>query len=128
MAGLILTGQEVKAVKTGKASIKGSYVKILGDEAYLLGANISPYQPENPPTGGGEYDPQRTRKLLLKHKELKYLAGKSQERGLSLVPLRLYDKKGLIKLAIAIARGKKQYDKREVTKQREVERGLRRIK
>jgi len=123
--GLVLSGQEVKSIKTGRASIKGAYVKILGGEAYLLGATVSPYQPANMV---GEYDPQRTRKLLLKRQELKYLIGKSQEQGLALVPLRLYDQKGLVKLAIAVVRGKKQFDKREVTKKREVERTLRRVK
>ena len=128
-AGLVLTGLEVKSVKTGRAAIRGSYVKILNGEAYLVGAAIAPYQPNNPSTGGpAGYDPQRTRKLLLKKSELKYLIGKTQERGLSLVPLKLYDKRGLIKLAIAVARGKKQYDKREVIKQREVERTIRRAR
>ncbi|MEK7507074.1 MAG: SsrA-binding protein SmpB [Patescibacteria group bacterium] len=127
-AGLVLTGQEVRSVKTGKVSIKGAYVKILGGEAWLVGATVSPYQPGNPPAGGPPYDPQRSRKLLLKKSELKYLIGKSQEQGLTLAPLKLYDKRGLIKLEIAVARGKKKYDKREVVKRRETERALRRIK
>ena len=122
-AGVVLQGQEVKAIRTGKASIKGSYVKIFDNEAYLLGAQIAPYQPGNTPK---DYDPQRTRKLLLKKSELKYLLGKSQERGLTLIPLKLYDHHGLIKLEIGVGKGKKKYDKREVTSKREVERTMRR--
>src|SRR3989344_4918700 len=78
-AGLVLEGHEVKSVKNGKISIKGSYVQIFGDEAYLVGGLISPYQPGNTPSN---YDTQRTRKLLLKKSELKYLVRKSQEAGL----------------------------------------------
>lgn len=122
-AGLTLQGHEVKATRTGKASIKGSYVKIFNNEAYLLGAQIAPYQPGNAPK---DYDPQRTRKLLFKKSELKYLVGKSQERGLTLIPLKIYDHHGLIKLSIGIGKGKKKYDKREVTAKREVERTMRR--
>ena len=125
-AGVILQGQEVKAIRTGKASIKGSYVKIFpaspsggNNEAYLLGAQIAPYQPGNAPK---DYDPQRTRKLLLKKSELKYLLGKSQERGLTLIPLKLYDHHGLIKLEIGVGKGKKKYDKRESIKKRETQR------
>ncbi len=122
-AGLVLLGHEVKSIKKGGASIKGAYVKILGDEAWLLGANISPYQPDNVPEG---YDPQRNRKLLLKQSEIKYLLGKSQESGLTLVPVRLYNKSGLVKLEIGIARGKKKADKREKIAKREVQRDIER--
>ncbi len=121
--GLVLLGHEVKAIRTGKASIKGSYVKILGGEAYLVGAQIAPYQTGNV---GADYDPERSRKLLVKKSELEYLLGKSQERGLTLLPLRLYGQKGLVKLAVGIARGKKKYDKRESIKKREFERSLKR--
>jgi len=123
-AGLVLAGHEVKAVRNSKISIKGSYVKIFGDEAYLVGAIISPYQPGNAPA---DYDPQRSRKLLLKKSELKYLIGKSQERGLTLVPMKIFDAHGLIKLELGIGRGKKKYDKRETIKKREEERKIRRI-
>ncbi|MBI2058020.1 MAG: SsrA-binding protein SmpB [Candidatus Yanofskybacteria bacterium] len=122
-AGLVLSGQEVKSVKTGKVSLRGSYVKILNTEAWLIGATISPYQQNNTPS---DYDPQRTRKLLLKKKEVKYLFEKSQESGLSIVPLKLYEKKNLIKLEIGLARGKKKYDKRESMKKKEEERKIRR--
>ncbi|MBI2670348.1 MAG: SsrA-binding protein SmpB [Candidatus Yanofskybacteria bacterium] len=132
-AGMVLTGQEVKSVKRGSASIKGAYVKLLdgpafakataGKEAWLLGATIPPYQAGNVPVG---YDSRRNLKLLLKKSELKYLAGKSQERGLTLVPIKLYNKNGLIKLEIGIGRGKKKADKREKITKREVQRKIER--
>ncbi|OGN09562.1 MAG: SsrA-binding protein [Candidatus Yanofskybacteria bacterium RIFCSPHIGHO2_02_FULL_41_11] len=118
-AGLVLEGHEVKAIKTGKASIKGSYVKILNGEPYLVGATISPYQPANTPK---DYDPQRSRKLLLSKKEISALIGTSQAHGLTLVPLKIYGKKGRLKLLIGIARGKKKYDKREAIKRKDVQR------
>ncbi|MDO8492342.1 MAG: SsrA-binding protein SmpB [bacterium] len=121
--GFVLTGQEVKSVRRGSASIKGAYVKILGGEAWLLGATIPPYQAGNTPPG---YDSLRSRKLLLKRSELKYLAGKSLERGLTLVPIKLYNKNGLIKLEIGIGRGKKKSDKREKIVKREVKRNIER--
>lgn len=130
-AGLVLTGQEVKSVKRGSASIKGGYVKIFGPstssgrstEAWLLGATIPPYQAGNAPS---DYDPQRNRKLLLKKSELKYLIGKAQERGLTLIPIKLYNKNGLIKLEVGVGRGKKKGDKREKIVKREVERKIER--
>ena len=120
-AGIVLAGYEVKGIRSGKGSIKGSYVKILGGEAYIVGAQIAPYQPGNVPA---DYDPQRTRKLLLKKSELKYLIGKAEERGLTLVPLKIFDAHGLLKLSIGIARGKKKYDKRETIKSRENKRTI----
>jgi len=123
-AGLVLKGYEVKAIKDGKVSIRGAYVKILSDEAWLLGANISPYQAGNVPP---DYDQQRSRKLLLKRSELKYLIGKSQEKGLTLVPLKLYNKNGLVKLEVGIGRGKKKRDKREAIIKRETKRKLSRL-
>lgn len=120
-AGVVLAGYEVKAVRAGRGSIKGSYVKIFNKEAYLVGATIAPYQPGNVPA---DYDDQRTRKLLLKKTELKYLIGKADERGLTLVPLKFFDSHGLIKLELAIARGKKKYDKRESIKSRETKRTI----
>ena len=122
-AGVVLSGQEVKSVKRGSASIKGAYVKMHGSEAWLLGASIPPYQAGNV---AAEYDSQRNRKLLLKRSELKYLYGKSQERGLTLVPVKLYNKDGLVKLEIGIGRGKKKADKREKITKREVERKIER--
>jgi len=114
-AGIVLEGHEVKSVKTGKVSIKGSYVKILKEEPFLVGATISPYQPANV---SGNYDPQRSRKLLLSKKEISNLIGTSQSHGTTLVPLKLYGKKGYIKLLVGIARGKKKYDKRETIKRK----------
>jgi SsrA-binding protein len=122
-AGVVLTGQEVKSVKRGSASIKGAYVKILNNEAWLLGATIPPYQTGNVAPG---YDPQRNRKLLLKRSQLKYLTGKSQERGLTLTPIKLYNKNGLVKLEIGIGRGKKKSDKREKITKREIDRKIER--
>lgn len=123
-AGLVLTGPEVKSIRTGKCSIKGSYVKIFDNEAYLVGATISPYQMGNPSATGASYDDQRTRKLLLKKSELKYIIGKSEERGLTLVPLKIFDHHGLLKLELGIARGKKKYDKRATIKERENKRNI----
>lgn len=120
-AGMVLHGYEVKSIRAGKISIKGAYVKIFNNEAYLVGATIAPYQPGNVPEG---YDDQRNIKLLLKKSELKYLVGKAEERGLTLVPLKIFSAHGLLKLAIGIARGKKKYDKRETIKTREEKRKI----
>ncbi len=122
-AGLVLSGHEVKSIKAGRASIRGAYVKILGNEAWLVGATVSPFQPGNVPA---DYDQQRTRKLLLKKSELKYLLGKSQEKGLTLIPVKLYNKNGLVKLEVGIGRGKKKADKREKIAKREVQRKIER--
>jgi SsrA-binding protein len=118
-AGLVLKGYEVRSIKTGKVSIKGAYVRILNEQAYLLGAVIPPYQPANTPP---DYDPQANRKLLLTAKQLSSLVGLSKSHSVSMVPLKLYGKKGKIKLLIGIAKGKKKYDKREAIKKREFER------
>jgi SsrA-binding protein len=122
-AGIVLEGHEVKSIKTGKASIKGSYVKILNEEPYLMGAIISPYQPSNTPKS---YDPQRSRKLLLSRKQISSLAGTSKAERTTLIPLKFYDKKGLIKLLVGIARGKKKHDKRETIKKKDVARAKQR--
>ena len=122
-AGIELKGHEVKAIKSGKVSLTGSYVKVLGNEIFLLGALVSPYQPNNVPK---DYEEQRDRKLLLTKKEINYLIGKQKERGLTIVPIKLYNKGGKVKLEIGVARGKKKYDKREKIKKRDVERRLRR--
>ena len=123
-AGIVLEGHEVKAVKTGKISIAGSYVKILGGEAFLIGAVISPYQPKNTPK---DYDPQRSRKLLLKKKEIEGLIGKSKERGLTIVPLKVYAKKGKIKIEIGLVKARKKHDKREAIKKKEEKRKIERV-
>lgn len=115
-AGLSLLGHEVKAAKQGKLSLKGAYVIIRQEEAWLLNAHIAPYQPKNTPES---YEPARTRRLLLHKKEIKSLIGRTKERGLTLVPLRAYTKQGKVKLAVGLARGKKNFDKREAIKKRE---------
>ena len=100
-------------------SLPGSYVVLRGEEAFLVNANISPYQPEN---ALGDYNPKRDRKLLLNKKEINYLIGKTKEKGLTLMPLKVYTKKALIKLEIGIARGRKKKDKREFIKKKDIER------
>jgi len=123
-AGLVLKGHEVKSIKTGRVSIKGSYVKIINEVPYLIGATISPYQAANIPK---DYDPQESKKLLLSKKQIATLIGKSHAEGLTLVPIKLYGKKGLVKLLVGVARGKKKHDKREVIKKRELGRKLREV-
>jgi len=120
-AGLDLLGFEVKALKNGRGSLEGSYVIIRGGEAFLVGAQIPPYQPANTPA---TYDPKRNRKLLLTKKELKVLLGKESEKGLTLVPISVYNKGNLLKLKLAVARGKKKFDKRETIKKREAKREI----
>jgi len=121
-AGISLKGHEVKAIKKGMSSIKGAYVKIINEEAFLIGAIIPPYQPENTPK---DYDPQRTRKLLLKKREIEGLIGK--KKGLTLMPIKLYNKKGKVKLEIGLAQKLKKYDKRELIKKKEEKRKIDRI-
>ncbi len=123
-AGLVLTGQEVKSLRSKKGSLFGSYVSIKNGECYLLGCNISPYQPKNTPSS---YNPKKQRKLLLKKKEIGYLTGKIKEKGIALIPIKIYTKKNLIKLEFGVAKGKKKYDKRETIKKREIERSIKRV-
>jgi len=118
-AGISLIGQEVKSIKSGRMNLAGSYVVLKGEEVYLIGANIPPYQPKNAPP---DYNPERSRKLLLKKSEIKYLIGKVRQKGLTLVPLKVYTKRGKIKLEFGVAKGKKKFDKRELIKKREFER------
>jgi len=123
-AGLVLRGSEVKSLRDGKANLKDSYARILKGEAFLLNAYISPYAAANQ----FNHEPDRTRKLLLHRKQIQRLTGKVMERGLTLIPLRLYFKGGKAKVELGLARGKKLYDKRETLRkkvaQREVERSL----
>ena len=118
-AGLVLKGTEVKAIKSGKASIKGSFVKITNNRPQLIGATISPYQPNNTPP---DYDPTATRMLLLSKKQINVLLGLAQSQGLTLIPLKIYGAKGKLKLLIGIARGKKKYDKRASLKKKDLAR------
>jgi len=122
-AGIVLTGAETKSAKLKRISLRGSYVTMLGSEAFLTGATISRYPKSDPAL---PYDPERRRKLLLKKSELTGLIGKVGSAGLTLVPLRMYQKGGLIKLVIGLARGKKKYDRRQEIKKREVTRDVQR--
>src|SRR3989344_2773863 len=122
-AGLELLGAEVKSVRAGKISLRGSFVALRGGEAYLLGADIAPYQPKNMPV---DYESTRPRKLLLTRSALKGLETIEQTRGLTLVPLSVYNKGRFLKLDVAVARGKKKFDKRQSIKRRDVERDLKR--
>lgn len=116
-AGIELFGHEVKSLKNKRGTLDGSRVIIRGGEAFVVGFDIPPYQPKNIP---GDYETQRTRKLLLRKKEIKYLIGKSNVSGLTLAPLTIYNKGRLIKLDFAVVRGLKKQDKREKIKEREV--------
>jgi len=123
-AGIVLTGNEVKSIKNGHVSLQGAYVVINKDaEVFLIGSNVPPYQPMNTPA---DYDKGRSRKLLLRKNEINYLIGKSHERGLTMIPLRVYTEKAKIKLEFGIAKGKKTFDKRESIKRREVDREVER--
>ena len=120
-AGLVLFGHEVKAIKNNQMSLKGSYITIKNEEAWLINAQVSLYQPKNIPD---DYDPIRTRKLLLNKKEIKSLIGRIKQRGLTLVPLRVYTKHSRIKLGFGLGQGKKKTDKREKIKKRETDRKI----
>ncbi len=122
-AGLELFGFEVKAVKTHKMNVGGSYIFPRHGEFFLVGATVAPYQPKNTPK---EYEPMRERKLLLTKKEIDYLLGKFSMKGLTIIPLRVYNKNGRIKLEIALARRMKKHDQRAKIKSREEERKIER--
>ncbi|QQG46070.1 MAG: SsrA-binding protein SmpB [Candidatus Niyogibacteria bacterium] len=122
-AGLELRGFEVKALRNKQGSLLGARVIIRGGEAYIIGMEIPPYQAANTPK---EYEPQRTRKLLLKKSEINYLAGKSEQKGLAVIPIQIYAKGQVLKMEIGIARGKKKYDKRAKIKERESKRKIER--
>ena len=123
-AGIELFGHEVKSLRKGRAKLEGSHIIVRGGEAYIVGMKIDPYQPSNVSVA---YDPERTKKLLLTKKELVMLGDKETAKGLTIVPLKLYDKGSKLKLSIAIVRGKKLFDKRESIKKRDVDRELRRV-
>ena len=121
--GLVLQGQEVKSIRTGHINLAGSYVVIQNGQAELIGAKVPAYQPKNT---SPDYNPEHTRKLLLNKKELEYLAGRANEKGFSLIPLKVYDNNGRIKVEFALARGKKNYDKKEKLKKQDVLRDIQR--
>lgn len=116
-AGIVLTGTEVKSCKNGQVNLKDSHIRIVNGEAFLLNAHISPYEQGN----YTNHEPTRTRKLLLHKREINKLAGKVQEKGLTLVPLKMYLKKNRIKLEIALAKGKKVHDKRDEIRKKDLE-------
>ncbi len=122
-AGLELFGFEVKAIRTGRLNLSGSYVIIRGNEAHLINADLPPYQPINTPEG---YDSKRSRRLLLNGKEIKELMGRVKESGLTILPLNAYTKGTLIKIKIGLGKPKKKSDKRETIKKRETDREMRR--
>jgi SsrA-binding protein len=121
-AGLVLTGTEVKSLRDGRASLQQAYAEVRDGEAWLVGAHISIYEQGNV----ANHDPDRDRKLLLRRKELESLAGKVRERGLTLVPTRLYFRGGRAKVELALARGKEQRDKRRDIAKREADRQMER--
>ena len=122
-AGIQLTGTEVKSIRAGKVNLQDGYALLRNGEVWLLNVHISPY------TGSGEYfnhDPRRTRKLLLHRQEIRKLIGKVEQQGLTLVPLKMYLKRGLVKVSVALAKGKKLHDKREDIKRRQDQRDIQR--
>ena len=121
-AGLVLTGTEVKALRDGRASLQQAYAEVRGDEAWLVGAHISVYEQGN----RENHDPDRDRKLLLHRREIDSLAGKVRERGLTLVPTKLYFRDGRAKVELALARGKELRDKRRDLAKREAQRDMER--
>jgi SsrA-binding protein len=117
-AGLVLLGPEVKSLRAGKASLSDAYATVRRGEVFLVNAHISPYEQ----AGRENSDPRRERKLLLRRSEIARLQSKVAERGLTLIPLSLYFRKGLAKVELALVRGKRRYDKRESIRRREEER------
>ena len=120
-AGLVLTGGEGKSIRTGSIKLLGSFVTFHGNSAYLINFHIPKYKK------AGEshfHETERSRKLLLKKKQIDYLRGKSQEQGLTIIPLSVYTRGSRIKVEIGVARGRKQYDKKEKLKQRDIERDM----
>lgn len=122
-AGIELLGLEVPSVRKGQVSLQGAHVTVRGGEAFLIDATIAPVQPKNAPA---DYDEKRNRKLLLTQKEIAELAQAEAQKGLTIVPLSMYNKSRKIKLELAIVRGKKKFDKRETIKSRDTERDIQR--
>jgi SsrA-binding protein len=121
-AGMVLVGTEVKSLREGRANLKDSYARIRNGELYLVQAHISPYSHAH----YDNHDPERVRKLLVHKRELKRLTGKTQEKGLTLVPLKIYFKEGKAKVELALASGKRSYDKRETLKRKDQKREMER--
>ena len=123
-AGLALLGTEVKSVKAGNISLRGSFVTIHNEEAWLTNATIPPWQMKNAPD---DYDPVRPRKLLIKKSELKSLIGAKQAQGLTIIPIRVYTKGPRVKIEIALARGKRKYDKKQAKREHDIKRDVDRL-
>lgn len=123
-AGIELVGLEVKSVRKHQGKLEGAHVIVRGNEAYIVGMHISPYQQNNTPE---DYDPDRTRRLLLTKKEIGILLNNEQKKGLTIVPISLYDKGSKIKVSVAVVRGKKKFDKRATIKTRDTDREIRRL-
>jgi SsrA-binding protein len=121
-AGIELLGFEVKSLKKGQGSLEGSYVVVRGGEAFVVNMQIPPYQPANTPK---DYDPLRNRRLLFTKKEIEKLSEEENQKGLTIVPISVYNKGRKLKIEVAVVRGKKKYDKRESIKKRDVERDIR---
>ena len=120
-AGLVLLGTEVKAIREGRVNLKDSFGRVEAGEVFLHNLHISPYSHR----GYAEHEPLRRRKLLLTRREIHKLIGKMVERGFTLVPVRMYFRKGLVKVTVGVAKGKKTYDKRETIKRRQIDRETR---
>ena len=120
-AGMVLLGTEVKAIREGRVNLRDSFARVEGGEVYLYNVHISPYSHR----GYADHEPLRRRKLLLHRNEILKLVGKTVEKGMTLVPVRMYFKNGRVKVAVSLAKGKKEYDKRETIKRREVDRETR---
>lgn len=123
-AGMMLLGTEVKSLRDGRANLKDSYAKVRKGEVFLYGLHISPYTHAS----YENHEPERVRKLLLHNFEIKRIMGRTQERGFALIPLKIYFSRGLAKVELALARGKKAYDKRESIKRKEENRELDRMR
>lgn len=122
-SGIELLGHEVKSLRNKQGSLEGSRVVVRGGEAFLVGASIPPYQPKNTDK---DYEKDRNRKLLLTKKEIGEISGAESKKGLTIVPISMYNKGKKIKVSVAIVRGKKKFDKRENIKKRETDRDIRR--
>ena len=120
-AGQVLHGTEVKAIREGRVNLRDSFARVEDGEVFLYNVNISPYSHR----GYADHEPLRRRKLLLHRDEIRKLVGKTVEKGMTLVPVRLYFKNGRVKVSVSLAKGKKDYDKRETIKKREVDRETR---
>ena len=120
-AGIVLLGTEVKSIREGRVNLRDSFARVEDGEVFLYNVNISPYSHR----GYADHEPLRRRKLLLHREEIRKLIGKTVEKGMTLVPVRLYYKNGRVKVAVSLAKGKKEYDKRETIKRREADRETR---